>query len=84
MATRTPKYDRAYDYLDTWAKLTGCSSSCGARYDPLVTKGEFRQEEFFAAQRDMLAHFKKRYPKIQYIEVENEPATSARTIRSTA
>ncbi len=48
-----------------------------SNYDPLVTGGGFTAAELAAAERDALAHLKKRYPKIEYIEVENEPADIA-------
>lgn len=74
-ATRTPKYSRWYDYLDTYHELSDVLIVVWqSNYDPLVTKGSFSADDMLAAQRDMLAHYKQRYPKIQYVEAENEPA----------
>jgi len=41
-------------------------------YDALSTADGFNADAFVAAQRDALSHFKRSYPKIELIEVENE------------
>ncbi len=42
-----------------------------------MTEGTLTEAELFAAQRDMLAHYKQRYPKIEFVESEAEPPVIA-------
>lgn len=72
-ATRRPDYARWYDYLDTYhQRAQRVLVNWQTDYDPLVTSGGWTAEQLYTAQVDMLAHYKRRYPKIEYIEVENE------------
>lgn len=73
LETSTPVYDSEYDYLDTYhARAQSLLVNWRSDYDPLVTGGSWSAWQLFTATRDMLAHYKQRYPKIEYIEVENE------------
>lgn len=71
--TGNPAYANEYSYLDTYHARAGTLLvNWRTDYDPLVTGGTWTAEQLFAATRDMLAHYKQRHPKIEYIEVENE------------
>jgi hypothetical protein len=73
--SRTPEYSKWYDYLSEYASRSsdGLVVNWRSDYDPLVTKGTFTRSELFAAERDMLADYKRHFPSIKYLEVENEP-----------
>ena len=78
VATRTPDYAKWYEYLDTYSGLASTLIlNWRSDYDPLVTEGTLTEAELFAAQRDMLAHYKQRYPKIEFVESEAEPPVIA-------
>jgi hypothetical protein len=78
VATRTPDYAKWYEYLDTYSsRASTLVLNWRSNYDPLVTGGTFTEAELFAAQRDMLAHYKQRYPKIEFVESEAEPPVIA-------
>ena len=71
--TRVTDYPRWYDYLDTYhSRSQRLLVNWQSNYDPLVTGGTWSAADLLAAERDMLAHYKQRFPKIEYIEVENE------------
>jgi hypothetical protein len=71
--TRTPDYARWHDYLETYhARAQRLLVNWQSDYEPLVTEGTWSENDLFAAERDMLAHYKRRFPKIELIEVENE------------
>lgn len=71
--TKVPGYARWHDYLATYHdRAQTLLVNWQTSYDPLVTGGTWSAAELFAAERDMLAHYKRRYPKIEYLEVENE------------
>lgn len=73
LETGTPAYANEYDYLDTYhARAGSILVNWRSDYDPLVTGGSWSAGQLFTATRDMLAHYKQRYPKIEHIEVENE------------
>jgi hypothetical protein len=72
----TGKHDYAkwYDYLDAYAKRSkSLVLNWRSDYDPLVTKGTMTRTALFAAERDMLAAYKRHNPTIAYLESENEP-----------
>jgi hypothetical protein len=78
VATRTPDYAKWYEYLDTYSGLASTLIlNWRSDYDPLVTEGTLTEAELFAAQRDMLAHYKGRYPRIEFVESEAEPPVIA-------
>ncbi|MFF4197531.1 hypothetical protein [Nonomuraea sp. NPDC001831] len=78
VTTRTPQYSKWYDYLEAYASRSDeLLLNWRSDYDPLVTKGTFTRAELFAAQRDMLADYKRRFPSITYLESENEQADIA-------
>lgn len=71
--TGIANYPRWYDYVDTYhSRAASVLVNWRSDYDPLVTGGSWNAERLFAAERDMLAHYKARFPKVEYIEVENE------------
>ncbi|GAA4491192.1 hypothetical protein GCM10023191_024640 [Actinoallomurus oryzae] len=74
VANKKPDYAKWYDYLQaysSWSK--SLVLNWRSDYDPLVTKGTFSRAELFAAERDMLADYKRHFPTIEYLESENEP-----------
>ncbi|MFL6072559.1 MAG: hypothetical protein ACJ73S_04090 [Mycobacteriales bacterium] len=76
-ATGTPDYAKWYDYLATYSSLAdSVLVNWSSGYDTLVGGGSWTPDRLFAAERDMLAHYKARYPRIQYLEVENEAVPS--------
>ena len=78
VARRKQRYADEYDYLDAYSKRAKTLIvNWRSDYDPLVTKGTFSEAEFAMAQLDMMVDFKRRYPKIEYIEAENEPTDLA-------
>lgn len=78
VATRTPMYDKSYDYLTAYASRSrGLLVNWQSTYAPLVTGGTFTETELLAAQRDMLADYKRRFPAIEWLESENEVASIA-------
>ncbi|MGI5493602.1 hypothetical protein [Microtetraspora malaysiensis] len=73
VTSRTPQYSKWYDYLQAYASRSKeLLVNWRSDYDPLVTKGTFTRAELFAAERDMLADYKRRFPTITYLESENE------------
>lgn len=73
--TGTPEYSKWYDYLSEYASGSsdGLVVNWRSDYDPLVTNGTFTRAALFAAERDMLADYKRHFPSIKYLEAENEP-----------
>jgi hypothetical protein len=59
-------------YLATYSSLaSSLLVNWQSGYDTLIGNG-WTADQIFAAERDELADYKSRYPKIQYLEVENE------------
>ncbi|WP_433251177.1 hypothetical protein ACQPYK_05470 [Streptosporangium sp. CA-135522] len=78
VTTRTPRYDRSYDYLTAHASRSrALLVNWQSNYDPLVTGGAFTEAELFTAQRDMMADYKRRFPSIEWLESENETPSIA-------
>ncbi|GLY83317.1 hypothetical protein [Actinoallomurus iriomotensis] len=75
VGTGTPEYSKWYDYLSEYASRSsdGLVVNWRSDYDPLVTNGTFTRSALFAAERDMLADYKRHFPSIKYLEAENEP-----------
>lgn len=74
VSTKKPDYAKWYDYLDAYAKRSkSLVLNWRSDYDPLVTKGTMTRADLFAAERDMLAAYKRHNPTITYLESENEP-----------
>src|SRR5262249_55936877 len=73
-ATRTLNYARWYDYLAAYSSLAdSLVVNWQSGYDSMVGGGgTWTYNQLLAAERDMLAHYKARYPKIGYLEAENE------------
>ncbi len=72
-AGAAPAYEAAHPYLDRYHGLAeSLLLNWQTGHDGFATAPGFDRAAFVAAQRDALAHFKRRYPKIDMIEVENE------------
>jgi hypothetical protein len=68
-----PVYAPSYPYVDYYHGLADTLLlNWQTSYDRFATAPDFSLAEFTAVQRDALAHFKRRYPKIECIEAENE------------
>lgn len=79
--TRVPDYAKWHDYVATHHSRAGSLLvNWQSGYDPLVTGGTWTADQLFAAQRDMLAHYKQRYPRIEFVEVENEDYADAKDV----
>lgn len=74
VSTRTPHYDTWYPYLAEYAsKSSQLLLNWRSDYDPLVTGGTFSRTDLLDAEVAALADYKKNFPTITYLEVENEP-----------
>jgi hypothetical protein len=81
--TGTPDYAKSYNYLDTLSSIAdSLLINWSSDFDPLVTGGSWTPDHLLAAERDMLAHYKARYPEITYLEVENEALTTTADTQS--
>lgn len=79
VAAKKPDYAASYDYLTAYSGRTdSLVVNWRSDYDPLVTKGTFTRSALLSAEVAMLADYKKRYPKIEYLEAENEPPDIAK------
>jgi len=71
--TGEPDYTAADQYLAYYHSLADrLLLNWQTGYDALSTVDGFDADAFVAAQRAALSHFKRLYPKIELIEVENE------------
>ncbi len=71
VTTKTPNYISYQTYMDNWNN--GASSlylNWIIDYEELMASGEWEYNELLTAQTNALAHFKTRYPKIEFIECE--------------
>jgi hypothetical protein len=76
VTSRTPRYSALDDYLRAYHDISGqLVVDWLSMYDPLVTSKRMTEDELFGAERDMLAYYKRKFPKIGYLESENEPAS---------
>jgi hypothetical protein len=76
VGNRIPWYENAYEYLDTYSSRTdSLILNWQTGYDPVVTSHKLTERELEAAEIGALTDLKRRYPKITYLEVENEPTS---------
>jgi hypothetical protein len=78
ITNRASNYSYYYQYLDDWQRVTDALYVNWLPDYRFVMKPDsgWTTADYETAMTDAMAHFKKRYPKIQFIECDNEPDVS--------
>ncbi|MDQ1646251.1 MAG: hypothetical protein QOJ50_2435 [Cryptosporangiaceae bacterium] len=75
VSMRDPRPENWYEYLRTYDALAKTLVvNWRSDYNPIRTTHQMTEPELGAAERDVLADYKRHFPRIAYLEAENEPS----------